>query len=72
MLKIACGQFSSRFTTLINNLNLKLRKIARFLSNVVLDEMSSAKYRLLFGISFWIAQHEERPFYHIHVVTSRV
>ena len=32
----------------MNSLNLKLRQIARFLSNVILDEMSSAKCRLLF------------------------
>ena len=47
----------------IDSLNLKLRQIARFSSNVVLDEVSSAKCRLL--------QHEERPLYHIHMVTSR-
>ena len=35
---------------MIDRLNLKLRQIARFSSNVVLDEMSSAKCRLLFGI----------------------
>ena len=48
----------------IDSLNLKLRQIARFSSNVVLDEMSSAKCRLL--------QHKERPLYHIHIVTSRL
>ena len=52
------------------SLNLKLRQIARFSSNMILDEMSSAKCHLLFGF-FLIAQHEERPLYHIHVVTSR-
>ena len=46
----------------INSLNLKLSQIARFSSNVILDEMSSAKCRL----------YEERPLYHIHMVTSRL
>ena len=54
----------------IDNLNLTLRQIARFLSNVILDEMSSAKCCLLVGF-FLIAQHEERPLYHVHMVTSR-
>ena len=54
----------------IDSLNLKLRQIARFLSKVILDEISSAKCRLLFGF-FLVAQHEERPLYHIHMVTSR-
>ena len=45
----------------IGSLYLKLRQIVRFSSNMILDEMSSAKCRL----------HEERPLYHIHVVTSR-
>ena len=53
----------------IDSLNLRLRQIVRFLSNVILDEMSSAKCRLLFGFVL-IAQHEERPLYHVHVVTS--
>ena len=57
----------------IDRPNLKLRQIARFSSNVVLDEMSSTKCRLLFGISFsFIAQQEERPLYHVHMVTSRL
>ena len=38
----------------IDSLNLKLRQIARFSSNVIFDEMSSAKCRL----------HEERPLNH--------
>ena len=45
----------------INSLNLKLRQIVRFSSNVILDEMSSAFWNF-----FWIAQHEERPPYNIH------
>ena len=49
--------------------NLKLRQIVIFLSNVVLDEMLSAKCHLLFGI-FLIVQHKERPLYHVHMVTS--
>ena len=53
---------------LIDSLNFKLRQIVRFLSNMILDKMSSAKCCLLFGI-FLIAQHEERPLYHIHMVT---
>ena len=53
----------------IDSLNLKLTQIARFSSNMIL-EMSSAKCRLLFGI-FLIAQHKERPLYHVHMVTSR-
>ena len=56
----------------IDSLNLKLRQIVRFLSDVVLNEMSSAKCHLLFGIFFLIAQHEERPLYHVNVVTSRL
>ena len=57
----------------IDSLNLKLRQIARFLPNVILDEMLSAKYHLLFLFIylFLIAQHEERPLYHIHMVASR-
>ena len=54
----------------IDSLNLKLRQIGRFSSNVILDEMSSAKCHLLFGIPFLIAQHEERQIYHVHMVTS--
>ena len=42
----------------IDSLNLKLRQIARFSSNGILDEMSSAKCRLLFGVFFLIAQHD--------------
>ena len=54
----------------INSLNLKLRKIPGFPSNVILDEMSSAKCCLLLGIFFFfIAQHEERRLYDIHTVT---
>ena len=41
-----------------------------FSSNVILNEMSSAKCHLLFGI-FLIAQHEERPLYYVHMVASR-
>ena len=41
-----------------------------FSSNVILDEMSSPKCRLLFGFDL-TAQHEERPLYHVHIVTSR-
>ena len=37
----------------IDSLNLKLRQIARFSSNVILDEMSSAKCHLLFGLFFF-------------------
>ena len=55
----------------IDSLNLKLRQIARFLSNVILNEMSSAKCLLLFGIVL-IAQHEERPLYHVQLLTSRL
>ena len=33
----------------IDILNLKLRQIVRFSSNVILDEISSAKCHLLFG-----------------------
>ena len=33
----------------IHSLNLKLRQIVRFWSKVILDEMSSAMFRLLFG-----------------------
>ena len=55
----------------IDSLNLKLRQIARFSSNVILDEMSSAKCHMLFGFFFLISQHEERPLYHVHVVISR-
>ena len=54
----------------IDTLNLKLRQIVRFSSNMILDEMSSVKCCLLLDF-FWIAQHEERPLYHIHKVTSR-
>ena len=55
----------------IDSLTLKLRQIARFSSNVILDEMSSAKCRLLFGFFFFfffflIAE----PLYHVHIVTS--
>ena len=53
----------------IDSLNLKLRQIARFSSNMILDEMSSAKCHLLFGIFFLIVQHKERPVYHVHMVT---
>ena len=55
----------------IDSLNLKLRQIARFSSNVILEKMSSVKCHLLFGVFFLIAQHEERPLYHIHMITSR-
>ena len=34
----------------IDSPNVKLRQIARFSSNVILDEMSSAKCRLFFWI----------------------
>ena len=44
----------------VDSLNLKLRQIARFSSNVNFDEMSSAKCR----------RQEERPLYDIHMVTS--
>ena len=55
----------------IHSLNLKLRQIVRFSSNVILGEMSSAKCHLLFGFFFiLIAQHKERPLYHVHMVTS--
>ena len=54
----------------IGSLNLKLRLIARFSSNVILDEMLSAKCHLLFDL-YLIAQHKERPLYQIHMVTSR-
>ena len=50
---------------------VKLRQIARFSSNVILDEISYAKCCLLFGIYILIAQHGERPLYLIHMVTSR-
>ena len=53
-----------RKTMVIDSLNLKLRQIARFSSNVILDEPSSA------NLFFLIAQHEERPVYHIHMLTS--
>ena len=36
----------------IDSVNLKMRQIARFLSNMILDEMSSAKCHLLFGFFF--------------------
>ena len=36
----------------IDSLNLKLRQITRFLSNVILDEMSFAECHLLFGFCF--------------------
>ena len=48
----------------IDRLILKLGQIARFSSNMVLDEMLSAKCRLPFWI-FLIVQHEERPLYHV-------
>ena len=32
--------------------------------------MSPTKCQLLFGIYFLIAQHEERPLYHVQMVTS--
>ena len=35
----------------IGSLNLKLRQIVKFSSNVILDEMSSAKCRLLFLVN---------------------
>ena len=40
---------------------------------MILDEMSSAKCCLLFVIlkKYFIAQHEEKPLYQIHMVTSR-
>ena len=50
--------------TVIDSLNLKLRQIARFSSNMILDEMSSAECHLLFGF-FWIVQHKEKPLYHV-------
>ena len=50
----------------IDSLNLKLRQIARPLSNMILDEMSSAFWNI-----FLIAQHKERPLYHVHMVTFR-
>ena len=50
----------------IDSPNLKLRQIVRLSSNVILDEMLSAQCCLLFGI-FLIAQHKERPLYHIHM-----
>ena len=42
----------------MDSLNLKLRQIATFSSNAILDKMSSAK-------------SEERPLCHMHLVTSR-
>ena len=39
--------------TVIDSLNLKLRQITRFSSNMILDEMVSAKYHLLFGFFFF-------------------
>ena len=59
------------YTMVINSLNLKLRQIARFSSNMIFDDMSSTKCCLLLKF-FLIAQHEERPIYRIHVVTSRL
>ena len=64
-----------RKTMVIDSLNLNLRQIARFSSNVILDGMSSAKCCLFFFILFkllifFIAQHEERPLYHVQMVTS--
>ena len=53
-------------SVVIDSLNLKLRQIARLSSNVISDDMSSAKYCL----PFLMAQHEERSIYHAHVVTS--
>ena len=44
----------------IDSVNLKLRQIARFSSNMILDEISSSKCCL----------HEERPLYQKHMVTS--
>ena len=41
-----------------DSLNLKLRQIARISSNVILDEMLSAKCHL-FGFFFLITQHED-------------
>ena len=55
----------------INSLNLKLRQIARFSSNVILDEMHLLNV-ICFLEFFLIAQHEERPLCHVHVVTSRL
>ena len=55
----------------IDSLNLELRQIARFSSNMILNEMSSAKYRLLFRF-FLIVQHKEWPLYHPQMVTSRL
>ena len=40
-------KFYKQRPMVIDNLNLKLRQIARFSSNVVLDELSSAQCRLL-------------------------
>ena len=37
---------------------------------MILDKMWPGKCHLLFGF-FFIAQHEERPLYHVHMVTSR-
>ena len=37
----------------IDSLNLKLRQIAKFLLNVILDDISSAKCHPLFGIFFF-------------------
>ena len=53
----------------IDSLNLKLRQIVRFSSNVILDEMTAECY-LLFGFFFLIAQLEERALYHVQIVTS--
>ena len=47
----------------IDSLNLKLRQIVRFSSNMILNEMSSAFLKIFFFFSL-IAQHEERPLYH--------
>ena len=51
----------SEIPMVIDRINLKLRQIARFLSNVILDKMLSAKCHLLFNFftNIFIAQHEE-------------
>ena len=51
----------------IDSLNLKLRQIARFSLNMILDEMLNV---ICFWEFFLIVQHGERSFYHIHIVTS--
>ena len=56
----------------IDSLKRKLRQIARFSSNMISAEMSSGHLLnvVCFFFFFLIAQHEEKPLYHTHVVTS--